>query len=811
MRFFSFKSNTPSFTAGQRAACLLFAALVCSPASAQVFDPAVSFSPADVEQLDAGSAAYLENAKRFLAEHQWSEAVEAIRRVQEAEPSRLVNVDLAQPVVGFERYVTAREYCQWRLASLATEAPEALAHYRRLVDALAESWLHQGEKDNDEAPLHRIIQQAFASRFGDDALLKLGDLALARGDYATARAAWQCINAALMVSPTISSELRAAAGSPLWLALRKFDFAQHGSELLPILHASRTSLPNVYPDSDLDPAGVHARLVLVSILEGSRERAQIELSLLRLLHPDAEAFLAGRRGRYADSLQSVLDEAAGWPAIRQRPDWPTFGGSPARAKTAAEIEVAGKPLWSYPLPRISADREWLGSGRLRVSDDAKSLLSYHPVVAGGRVILRTDALGNSYVVALDLKTGKQLWQVDFSRGIARQPSREPAGADKAATVSDVHSDLARHIGVARYTASVSANKLFVRMGSPVTMPSARRAALWLAKDQGFLLGLDLSTEGRPLEGFPIRPPSNEWTFEGTPLVSGGELYVAMRRVEGARSQLYLAAFELQTTPAGQADDLDENSRPAGRLKWRTRICSSTTLGGGETDQLTYLLVTLDGNRLYLNTSAGAVAAVNADDGRVLWLIKYPRASARSDNPDRPQHHWFRDLTPCLAWKDLVIVAPADCERIFALQAVTGQLAWTLAPGAADDAIHLLGAVDDTLVVSGDSLYWIDLASGRLMAQFPRGPVGGAEQAAPSPRGFGRGTIAGRHIWWPTRESIYVFDSQPIATDFGWQPRIIREIPLVPRGVTGGNLVLADGVLLIATGDKLIAFGGTAIQ
>ncbi|HMC10612.1 MAG TPA: PQQ-binding-like beta-propeller repeat protein, partial [Pirellulaceae bacterium] len=247
------------------------------------------------------------------------------------------------------------------------------------------------------------------------------------------------------------------------------------------------------------------------------------------------------------------------------------------------------------------------------------------------------------------------------------------------------------------------------------------------------------------------------------------------------------------------------ARPTGRLKWRTRICSSATLGGGELDQLTHLLVTKDGDRLYLNTSAGAVAAVNANDGRLLWLVKYPRQPVRTGNADQPDQHLFRDLTPCLVWKDFVIVAPADCDRIFALHAATGQIAWTLAPGAADDVIHLLGVADDTFLASGDSLYWIDAHTGRLLAQFPRGKLG-AEQAAPSPRGFGRGTLADNHVWWPTREAIVVFEAKPIATDFGWQPRLVREIPLAPPQITGGNLVMADGVLLIANGDKLVAFG-----
>jgi hypothetical protein len=94
----------------------------------------------------------------------------------------------------------------------------------------------------------------------------------------------------------------------------------------------------------------------------------------------------------------------------------------------------------------------------------------------------------------------------------------------------------------------------------------------------------------------------------------------------------------------------------------------------------------------------------------------------------------------------------------------------------------------------------------LLTQFPRGQSGGAAQAVPAPRGFGRGVLAGGNVWWPTRESIFVFAAEPLTTDFGRQPRLIREIPLAPRGLTGGNLVLAGGVLLIAGGDRLVAVG-----
>jgi outer membrane protein assembly factor BamB len=788
---------------------LLTAGLCCiawlaTASSAAQFERSLALPPAEVDSIDSASATHLENARRFLAEKQWAEAVEAIRRVQEADSGRLVQVEMAQPIAGFERFVTAGEYCQWRLAALAGEAPEALAHYRRLVDPLAEAWLREGSEMNDETLLARVVDQAFASGWGDDALLKLGDLALNRGEPALARAYWQRIHVSLTVPPSAAQALKAPVGSPLWLPLRKFDFAQDGDRLKPLLDATGKPPLGIYPDADIDLAGVRARLVLASLLEGSRERAEVELKLLRLMHPQAEGQLAGRSGRYADLLQSLLDESAAWPAPRQSPGWPTFAGNAARNKAAdGEVDLAGQPLWSFALPRLSSDREWIGQGRLRVADDMKGLLSYHPVVVGNTVLVRLDARGSSYIVALDLRTGEKLWQVDYSRGLTGLPPEELEG--EPFTVSDAHADLTRHIGVARFTLSAAGNRVFAHMGSPITLPADRRAARWLAKDQGFVLGFDIKTQGKPLEGFPIRPESSDWTFEGPPLCDGQFFYQAMRRVEGSRSQIYLAAYELQTAPGEIIDLRDENARPRGRLVWRTRLASAASLGGGDLDQLTHLLVTKNAGRLYLNSNAGFVAAVDAASGKLDWLVKYPRATVRTGDPDKSEDHLFRDLVPCLAHKDFVIIAPSDSDRIFALEAATGQLAWSLPPGAADDIVHLLGGAGNVLLASGDRLYWIDANTGRMLTQFPAGSLGSAGQAAPSPRGLGRGTLAGDHVWFPTRESIFVFQQQPVRTDFGWQPKLIREIPLTPRGITGGNLTMADGVLLIATGDRLVAF------
>ncbi len=151
--------------------------------------------------------------------------------------------------------------------------------------------------------------------------------------------------------------------------------------------------------------------------------------------------------------------------------------------------------------------------------------------------------------------------------------------------------------------------------------------------------------------------------------------------------------------------------------------------------------------------------------------------------------------------DLVIAAPADCDRILALDASTGQLVWATQRGVAADAVHLLGVGHGHLLASGDHLYWINIASGKLDYQYPapHGPLSG--YAAATPRGYGRGILAGDLVYWPTRERIYVFQQS-------CNRQVRQPIELGTMGMRGGNLVIDRGVLLIAGPDRLVALNQT---
>lgn len=775
-------------------------------------EPSREVGGLEVEQITSESAVHLEHARQLLAQGQGTDAVEALLRGVQEEPTRLVPTEMALAVPGFKRLVPLALYGQHQLASWVWEAPEALAHYRSVSDGLAETWYREGVARQDRAMLKQVVRRAFASRWADDALLALGDLALLRGDLDGAREAWQAISPGFRVSAQAAAALGVAPGCPWWVVLRGFDAGAWPPALTPLLRSAfqPQALPGLpagtYPDSDLDLAAVAARLTLASLLKREEVRSRTEQALLAHWFPGAEGEMGGRRGRWTDLLDELREASHHWQPPRQDPDWPALGGDAARGKVLRadrDGQASLTPRWSHPWPRLVAPREMLGQQQVRVAEDRGALLSYFPIVVGRQVLVQEPREDGTAVVALDLATGRVQWEWRVPGGAVLSGEKvERSSAGPRGRSLDVHRELTRHRGVARYVLESDGRRLFFRSGSPVTVPTSRRAGLWLTSEQGRWEGLDLQAEGRQLEGFPFVPPSREWTLEAIPLSDGHRLYGVLRRLEGGRCQLFVAAWDLPTAPR-TATGWD-TSQPAPPV-WQTRI-GTTAPGGGEIDQLTHLLLTLQAGRLFLNTQAGAVAALDAEDGQLLWLVRYPRAELETPHPDRPQRHRFRDVTPCLAAGEWVIAAPADCDRLFAIAAASGELAWTTPPGVADDVVHLLGVEEDLLLASGDRLYWIDAPTGRILTSFPPGALGGVEQAAIFPRGMGRGLIAGKRVYWPTREAIYVFSVQPAATPVGPQPHLVERIELGRYGGTGGHLLSAEGWLLVATGEQLVAYG-----
>ena len=722
-------SNLKSEISFFRSPCLRASVLISilflslfSPLAAEQTKP--NIDGPDIDGADNRVAADFERVKACLADHQWDEAVEILRRVMENSGDRL------WPVTRW-RYITVRDYCQLQLAGLP---PQALALYRGRVDPPAETWYREGIAQRDRAKLLLVVRRAFAGSFGDDALLALGEMAMERADYAAARGYWEKI---LPIDATSTAEA-STDKAPAWLA---------------------------YPDTDIDPAAVRARLVLASILEGSRERARRELVRFKRLHADAVGRFGGRQTNYAQALEQLLDQSDHWPPPRVSPDWPTFAGTQWRQKIAAGPIEAAAPAWRVRLrDKTPADGSPLDESRL----------SFHPTVVGDLVFVATG----QEILGLDLRTGKPAWEQAgpsifrdvFDGNLDGDRSAAPVRLKLPILISP-NSENPR--ATPQHTLTVEGGRLFCRMDSPAILrPGQSRAT-----GGGYLVCLDLKSEGRLI--WRIEPENNDWAFEGTPVCDGPNVYVAMRQI-GIRPQAYVACFDAQT----------------GQRRWRRFICGAEAATRAATEGTSRRLLTLGGERIYYNTDLGAVAALSVPDGQLEWISTYPRTQRTERSPSRPTLgsakplRGGRDPNPCLYHRGVLYVAPSDSRRIFALHAVTGQILWQ-SGSQVEEVRHLLGVAGDKLIASGRRLYWIETgreAGGKLKHVWPRTDRG---------PGFGRGVLAGQYVYWPTREKIFVFEQQ--------SARLVDSIELAAKNAAGGNLVIAGGRLLIATPEELITF------
>jgi outer membrane protein assembly factor BamB len=494
----------------------------------------------------------------------------------------------------------------------------------------------------------------------------------------------------------------------------------------------------VYPDSRLDMAEVRARLVLVSIRAGRLDRAAREIEIFRRQHPQAVGRFAGQTGPLAAALERLLAAAREWAARPLDRNWPTFAGSPERNSVAPPLGPIAGPAWREPIRLASA-----------------SALACYPVAGGGRLYY-ADAMR---VYAARLADGRPAVTADGA--IYREDSTPDSRAR----------DLLRSVpavDVSRNTLTLAGDVLYARVGPPQTA----RLQADDSPSGGRLVGLDLSRDG--LLAFRAKPDDNQWTFDGVPLSDGRNLYVALRRSD--------------VNPHAAVACLDAAS---GRSLWRTSIGSADTLAAGRGDEVTHNLLTLVGERIYLNTNLGLVAALRTSDGAICWLHRYERrgepvSTARGELPA----HFGREPSPALVHDGRLIVAPSDAPQVFALDADTGLQIWSNNQLA--DALHLLGVVDETVVIGGARLWGVDANSGQVRYAWP-------EKNSPEIRGLGRGVIAGPEVFWPTNRAIVVLDATA-----GTQSR--TPIDWQPLTSDGANLIVAEGYLIAADKNGIMAYG-----
>jgi outer membrane protein assembly factor BamB len=641
--------------------------------------------------------ALLRSADNHAKSGDFAEAVEIYQRVIQQFGDKVVDVPPDPAAPGGEEEsrlsVNARRECQRRIALLPADAR---ALYRTRVDAQAERWYRQGAEARDRSLLRRVVDQAFCSSWGDDALDLLGDLAFQEGQFAEALGAY--------------------------------------SQLVPDRAVGTQGL--THPDCSVDLARVAAKKLLCRAAIGDRPPTALELSAFADAHKDAPGPFAGRKESLAIDLIAAVRDDHFAPSAQADGRWPTFAGAPTRNRVAPSAIDVGSLQWKVELEPVQPRTGGGYGGRFNrmpaTPIPPDRLLAYHPIVVGDQVIVSDDKQVTAY--ALSNRGG------DAPSSVASTPVVSwRAGNLMGPAVASRGSN-----GLPRYTLTTFGGKVYARMGlAPSTTLSMNRMNIAMgATATSAIVALDRAGEGRLIwkrEASEIPLPkrrndggSRNAVFEGTPIADAHNVYVAMTdRIE--MTATYVVCLDADT----------------GATRWVRYICEANAnvdpfLGGGA--EISHRLLTLDGPTLYYQTNLGAVAALDAESGGIRWLATYPWPGRSGLG----QGH-ERDLNPAIFHDGLVIVAPDDTAEIYAFDAATGRLAWKSDPPLEEGKLsHLLGVAKGHLVATGDRVLLYDVKTGKLAHAWP--------DNAAATQGFGRGILAGDRIYWPTRTEIHVLDA-----------------------------------------------------
>ncbi len=416
------------------------------------------------------------------AAEKWEQILDEVQKLIEEDGDALApgevkstGADIAPPSVN------ARLEVHRRIAALPRSL---LERYRRRVDAQAKKLLDEGVAERNATLLRKLVDETFCSRYGDQALDYLGDLAFERGDFEDALAWWQ-----MLVAPPGQEERSAGL---------------------------------LFPDSHLDLARIQAKEVLAYAFLNQIDRAEHELTAFRRLQPQAHGSLAGNDGPFAATLATWIDKLRVNNPISNLAPWTTFAGNSSRNRVLAVLPPArlwvDGATWRVPLP--GRERPVVPEGEPRAR--AAGNVEFHPLIVDNQVLI-ADARS---VLSYDLFTGRKLFHFTL----------KDAGAQRGLKVGN-----AQHSGH-RFTLTAWNRRVFARLGRQSLAPAPAED-----KEVSTSTLVCLDEKGEAVWQIAASTPASIGRFfEGAPLVEDGRVYSALSWLEGQSTHTALACFDAGT-------------------------------------------------------------------------------------------------------------------------------------------------------------------------------------------------------------------------------------------------------------------------
>jgi outer membrane protein assembly factor BamB len=655
----------------------------------------------------------IDEASQKAASGAWLDALQQYQRILDTAPNDLVPVTPSRSALaGFAAlagptcWMTSAPRTHWRPARwvchlhLSQLAPAGLTLYRERVDGQALKRFQQAKLAIDDRPLEDFLADFFCSTSSEDAVLLLANRAFERGELERAQFYWSTLH-------------------PLW--------DPH----------STSPKKLTYPNPKSDPAAIRARLILVKLFRRESADARRQMAFFRNTYADAKGLLAGRDGKYVETLDRLLAPANKLQttlpeAVADR--WTTMGNSPARNSFATgklPYYWPDQPTWKNQIPSHRGARRTEADDVPPPTDHPRGL-AFQPVIAHGRAFI-ADA---TTVYSFDLMTGEraEVYKLPKKQIIPGLDGRLP-----------VRSPL-------RYTLTFANDHLYARLGAQ-TMPSS--ADEGGGDGQNYSCIVCLPVEGSK-ERWLIEPPASMRdsapVFEGAPVVAGDRIYALVARIVGGDAITTIVCYQNSSDP---------------EVLWQKDVGKSPQLPAAGSGRPLQVLTLTDSRVLYCNNS-GSILAVDSRSGQFLWAYQYRHL-------DRPTARL--ELSPCVYAGGQVFAAPTDSNCIYCLDVNTGRPIWE---HEGVEGVQFLGITHELCVCSvRGSVKGIRAIDERGNAAWIHHDDGGEST-------FGSGFVSADVVFWPTKHGL-----QFLRPDNGTALRAPLPGPL-------GNLCYADGFLIVAT-------------
>ena len=439
------------------------------------------------------------------------------------------------------------------------------------------------------------------------------------------------------------------------------------------------------------------RTAMAYHLAGDDARARQRLSELKKQHPDAAGVVRGKEVVLAAALEQELKAPVQAIVGGSADAYPMYGGDPSRSRISAARVSPGAPIFSVPLARP----QWGALQPQQRQQMEQSLL-----------IAEREGMTLGVIPAIDrgelyFQDGRRVYAVSLaSGGLPLSGWRQTyGGADRNGQYV-----LSNTWGAARtyqHTITLTEQSALAVMGQP-----DRRAM-----DVGFqmqgdsrLVCLDRATGKENWVVSPALlqlPPGAEGVrnlqLMGSPLVVGDSVLVAGRSAR--QGQQFEDCWVLCVDLAG------------GKYRWSSYVASSSAAGAmwgvqaaSASDNATHLAYA-DG-RVYVMTNLGALAALDAYSGTILWLNIYPRNVPQGVDPNMGFNQWGVQqmqqtankpwgYNPVIVHQGKLFALPTDGRFLMVYDASSGVEVKRIKLSHVAEADALLGVAGDKLVVSGD--------------------------------------------------------------------------------------------------------------